>query len=90
MRSGTTVTCKRTLMSQLLLMSVQILKIATLGGIVGGIGGLVGVSILSTTFRWQGDAPLQRTNQRQDAGARPGSRSLKQAPSTRSPPLWPA
>jgi hypothetical protein len=45
-------------MSQLLLMSVQILTCATLGGVVGGIGGLVGMFILATEFRWQGDAPF--------------------------------
>ena len=41
-------------MSQLLLMSVQILTFAALGGVVGGIGGLVGEFILSTEFRRQG------------------------------------
>ena len=50
--------CKRPLMRRLLLMLVEILKIASLGGIVGGIGGLVGMFILATEFRWQGDAPF--------------------------------
>ncbi len=58
MRGGPGVTGRRTLMSQLLLMSVQILKIATLGGIAGGIGGIVSGFILSTMFGWQGDAPF--------------------------------
>lgn len=48
-------TAVRPFLTELLRMSIEILILATLGGVIGAIGGHAGVSILSTTNHWTKD-----------------------------------